>query len=255
MSYALLGKLDKLLELSSEIEEDRKKITELESCKIAALALSMLRDPKSKKEYDTIVAKLKKDFPESLEYKLLLKEADFIGHTSVGTTPWNISGSSVTDKKIDLSKFKGKVVLIDFWVSWAPPCLTELTYIQKALKDHSAKGFRAIGITGPINGDSKEKIKAIMELNKLSFENIWDLKNITQARWRIRSIPSNYLIGRDGKIIAKNIHGEDLLKAIKRAVKTDEKTTKEKPSKKENPKTPKKLETKTPTKTENKKDW
>lgn len=125
-------------------------------------------------------------------------------------------------KKRQLSEFKGKYLLVDFWGLWCGPCRRELPYLKAAYSRFQARDFEIVGM----NTDEPEvvaQIKGQLEKQGLTWtqatrESIRDvLKN-----FRIHTFPSTLLVGPDGKIISlsqkdqPSLRGADLLKSLDR---------------------------------------
>lgn len=130
--------------------------------------------------------------------------------TSIGYPAMDFTQNDADGKPISLSSFKGKYVLVDFWASWCGPCRAENPNVVKAYNEFKDKGFTILGVSF----DSKKEnwLKAV-EKDKLTWTQVSDLggwNNAVGKMYGIRSIPQNILIDKEGKIIAKNLRGEDL---------------------------------------------
>lgn len=126
----------------------------------------------------------------------------------------------VTNKQVDLKALRGKAVLIDFWATWCGPCVAELPNVKEAYKKYKDQGFEIISIS--LDRD-KSKCKSFVERENMNWLHICDGKGWGAAlakQFGVNSIPQMYVLGRDGKVVAKGVRGEQLAKAIEDALKT-----------------------------------
>ncbi|MEY4053888.1 MAG: hypothetical protein RJA92_1164 [Bacteroidota bacterium] len=132
--------------------------------------------------------------------------------TSVGAMAMDFTQNDTLDVPVSLSSFKGKYVLIDFWASWCGPCRQENPNVVKAFQAYNAKGFTVLGVSLDQPGAKDKWIKAIHD-DKLTWNHVSDLKywdNQVAKQYGIQAIPQNFLVDPAGKIVAKNIRGEEL---------------------------------------------
>ena len=128
----------------------------------------------------------------------------------------SLSFTSLQGKKFELGKLKGKVVLVDFWATWCGPCIAELPNIQKAYADYQDKGFEIVGISLDRAAD-KEKLENFIKEKNMPWPQAYDGEgwgNAIAKKYGITSIPTTFLIGKDGKIVETNLRGTDLQTAI-----------------------------------------
>jgi thiol-disulfide isomerase/thioredoxin len=124
------------------------------------------------------------------------------------------SQADTAGNNISLSSFRGKYLLIDFWASWCIPCRAENPNIKNAYKNYKSKGFEVLGIS--LDNDKDAWVKAIIK-DGLTWTHVSDLKgwkNEVAKKYIVNAVPANYLLDPEGKIIAKDLRGEDLLKKL-----------------------------------------
>jgi len=139
---------------------------------------------------------------------------------AIGTMAPEITMNTPDEQPLSLSSLKGKIVLIDFWASWCGPCRAENPNVVKAYTKYKSKGFDVFSVS--LDKDM-DKWKMAIEADKLSWKNhVCDFKywqSPVIALYNFNSIPSNVLIDKDGKILAKNLRGEDLEKKLEQLFK------------------------------------
>lgn len=136
--------------------------------------------------------------------------------TAIGAVAMDFTQNDVNDKPVKLSDFRGKYVLLDFWASWCGPCRGENPNVVKAYQTYKDKNFTVLGVSLD-NPGKKDAWLGAIEKDGLTWTHVSDLKgwsNAVAVQYGIRGIPANFLIDPQGKIIAKNIRGEELQKKL-----------------------------------------
>jgi len=113
-----------------------------------------------------------------------------------------------------LSSLKGKYVLVDFWASWCVPCRAENPFLLKAYKELKDKNFEIVGVS---LDDKRQNWLQAVEADKLPWTQVSDVKGFkteVAVRFGISAIPQNVLIDPNGKVIAKDLRGEDVNQKI-----------------------------------------
>jgi len=141
------------------------------------------------------------------------KAIDAARTTSVGTMAPVFTENDVNDKPVSLADFKGKYVLLDFWASWCGPCRAENPNIVKAYNRFKGKNFTVLGVSLDRPGRKDDWLAAIksdgLEWTQVSDLKFWD--SDVAKLYGIKAIPQNYLIDPTGKIIDKDLSGDDLI--------------------------------------------
>jgi len=138
--------------------------------------------------------------------------------TDVGATAANFSLADKNGKLFSLIDFKGKYVLIDFWASWCMPCRKENPNLIRAYQIYKDKGFTIAGLSMDI---AAENWLTAVDQDKLPWLQLNDPRGTTGKVanvYGVKSLPANFLVGPDGKIVAKNLRGDALEKKLKELI-------------------------------------
>ncbi|MCC7159370.1 MAG: TlpA family protein disulfide reductase [Ignavibacteria bacterium] len=106
-------------------------------------------------------------------------------------------------KEIKLSDYKGKVILINFWATWCPPCRKELPDLSQISTDYKDKDFKMIGVS---IDDNQEVLNNFLKTNKLSYTVLYEpnelvAKYMTTTGQNQNVVPQSYLIDKNGKVV------------------------------------------------------
>jgi peroxiredoxin len=140
----------------------------------------------------------------------------------VGDKAADFTVEMLDGKQITLSKLKGKVVLVNFWATWCPPCREELKHVQKEIIDRfKGKDFVFLPIS---RGEKKATVEAFREKAGYKFAMGLDPNQSIFKLFASNYIPRNFLIGKDGKIIYLSVgydekEFQELISAIDKALK------------------------------------
>lgn len=153
---------------------------------------------------------------------ILRKVIDSRKVTDIGQQVPDFSISDINGKTVKLSDFIGQgYLLLDFWASWCGPCRKENPNVVEAYNKYHNQGFDVLAVS---LDKTKEAWLRGIEEDGLKYHHVSELKfwNSDVARlYGIRSIPSNLLINSEGKIVAKNLRGNELQEVLSQFIKTN----------------------------------
>ena len=125
-----------------------------------------------------------------------------------------------------LSEYKGKVIFLNFWATWCPPCRGEMPDIQKLYERSPKEGEGAVivlGVASPKLGNEKDEagIKAFMDKNGYTYPVLMDAKGELFSAYGIRAIPTTFMIDREGNVYGRvqgALSGENIDKVVKQTL-------------------------------------
>ncbi|MBS1578524.1 MAG: AhpC/TSA family protein [Bacteroidetes bacterium] len=179
---------------------------------IALYALQRYAGYENPEKAEPIFNTLPTSVQESTAGVALKNKMEVSKKTGIGKFAMNFTQNDTLGNPVSLASFKGKYVLVDFWASWCGPCRRENPNVVKVYNKYKDKGFHILGVSLDQPGAKDKWMKAIHDDN-LTWTHVSDLKfwdNEVAKMYGIQAIPANFLLDPDGKIIAKNLRGEDL---------------------------------------------
>ena len=126
---------------------------------------------------------------------------------SSNTTPTGLgSGKPAPDfklktldgKEVSLSDYRGKVVLINFWATWCPPCREEMPLFTKVYRKYKGRGFEILAVS---TDSSIDPVKKFVKEYKLPFPVLMDDGKVSTELYRVQGLPTSFLIDREGRIV------------------------------------------------------
>lgn len=137
----------------------------------------------------------------------------------VGSIAPGFTAKTPTGEQVSLKSYRGKYVLVDFWASWCGPCRHENPNVVKAYTKYKSDKFDILGVS--LDQDKTAWENAIAK-DGLGWNQVSDLmgwQSTLAMTYAVRSIPANFLIDPQGKIIARDLRGDDLEKKLDEVLK------------------------------------
>ncbi len=114
----------------------------------------------------------------------------------------------VSGGTVDFSQFKGKVVLVDFWATWCPPCRRSIPHLNELHNRLSSRGFEVVGIS--LDNLSKDSLASFARAQGMPYKVLIGNLDVAKA-WNIGSgIPVAILVNRDGAVVDKVVGFKDV---------------------------------------------
>ena len=171
-------------------------------------AAQMTQDPAHATElYRRIAAK----YPDSEAAQAAagqIKRADAVGK------PFEISFTdAVSGEKVTSESLKGKVVVVDFWATWCPPCVADLPEMKRIYAEYKDKGVQFVGVSldAPEAQGGKDKLMSFVKQNEVSWPQYYQgngWQSEFSSSWGINSIPALFVVDADGKLVSTEARGE-----------------------------------------------
>ncbi|MBW3636309.1 MAG: TlpA family protein disulfide reductase [Armatimonadetes bacterium] len=135
----------------------------------------------------------------------------------VGGRPFELPVADMQGNPVSWEDYKGKVVLIDFWATWCPPCREEVPNLVRTYNTYKDEGFEVIGVSFD---NEKSELNAFTRQHNMPWRQIFDrgAGSQTSDLYKPNGIPFTVLVGRDGKIAGMNLWGPYLTQAVKKAI-------------------------------------
>lgn len=102
---------------------------------------------------------------------------------------------------VRLSDYRGKVVFINFWATWCPPCRVEIPYFIEMIDEYGDDGFEILGID--LDPRDFAKVPAFVEQEGINYPVMYDTKGVSNLYGGIQSIPTTFVVNRNGKVVER----------------------------------------------------
>ncbi|WP_254070872.1 AhpC/TSA family protein [Pedobacter sp. L105] len=173
-------------------------------------AISSLNPSDYEQEMITYADKIKNNFNKNQAVTSFLVRMAKLKAVQVGQTAPDFTMNTIDSKTIKLSSLRGKYVMLDFWASWCQPCRQENPNVVKMFNKYKGKNFTILSIS--LDKDAAAWKQAVIAdgLTWTHASELQDFESPTVRMYQVEAIPASFILDPSGKIIAKNLRGEDL---------------------------------------------
>lgn len=111
-------------------------------------------------------------------------------------------------KEWRLAALRGRVVVVNFWASWCPPCRRELPSLESLYRSTAPKGVVVLGVNAGETWDTVAAFTAGLE-PALTFPILMDEKGSAMRTWQVKALPATYVVDRGGRVVLRALGGRD----------------------------------------------
>ncbi len=136
----------------------------------------------------------------------------------VGATFPDFVETDINGKPLSIANYKGKIVLMDFWATWCGPCRGEIPNVVATYQKYHEKGFEIIGVS---LDQERQKLLDYTKQQNMTWQQYFDGEgwgNKLAVKYGIQSIPAAFLLDGHGKIIGRDLRGDELTQAVAKAL-------------------------------------
>lgn len=169
-------------------------------------------------ELDSVYRSFDSSIHNTLYVKKIRQTLDAFKRTAIGRQAPELNINNPDIDTVRLASYQGKYVLIDFWASWCELCRKHNPNLVNAYNKYKNKGFDVIGVS---LDQHKQDWQRVIKKDNLTWNQVSDFKGWESSvvnLYAIDTIPANYLLDKQGKIIAKNLYGEALNKKLQEVI-------------------------------------
>lgn len=174
-------------------------------------------------EFEQIVEGFSEEVKKSAFHKPLQSELEGLRNVRIGSVAPDFTLKTDKGEDFTLSSLRGdKIVLVDFWASWCIPCRKSYPHLKEVYSKYKNKGFEVVAVTNDTDHDSWKKAIKDDELEWIQVADEFPPRDAGPpftakviTAYAAPYLPSTYLLDKEGKILAKHLHGEELDEKMK----------------------------------------
>lgn len=124
------------------------------------------------------------------------------GHASIGDRAPDFTLRDLNGNKIQLSELTGKVVMVEFWATWCPPCRESIPEMKDVYEKYKDRGFVLLGISIDKGKNAPVEVSSFVKEHSVTYPVLIDDSDVN-ASYSVSSIPTSFIIDKEGKIVSK----------------------------------------------------
>ncbi|MDQ3819325.1 MAG: TlpA family protein disulfide reductase [Acidobacteriota bacterium] len=129
-----------------------------------------------------------------------LGQSNEIPALTTGTPAPDFNLKTTAGESLSLNQYRGRVVLIDFWQTWCPPCVEELPHLEALQKRYGARGLVVLGITGKLDGVGAKELRDLVRDNRIDYPILVDEKGAVASLYDVSGYPHVFIIDESGRL-------------------------------------------------------
>lgn len=195
-----------LTALSSQLSHPQSRSTVL-----LYLGRQAEQDQDEARGYFEAVIALDADSTAVAESRGFLYEFD---HLALGDVAPDFVFTTLDGDARRVSDLRGSFVLLDFWATWCTPCLPELPYLVRAHEEYGEKGLEVVSISFDWDREALDQMIAEHALGWTHARDEQSIDGEAARLYNVRWLPRSFLIDRSGRVVAKDLRGDDIIDAL-----------------------------------------